>query len=104
MSDKLAAALRANTLLADENARLKRSAPLRPSAVEAVEAAAKAAAPTQAPAPARRTHVVADGDTLTKISLQFYGTANRWQEIYNANRDVLASPSLLSVGSTLTIP
>ena len=45
-----------------------------------------------------------DGDTLTKISLQFYGTANRWQAIYDANRDVLPSPSLLSIGSTLTIP
>jgi len=76
---------------------------MRPSAVAAVQAATRAA-PTPAPAPAQRTHVVVDGDTLTKISLQYYGTANRWREIYDANRNVLPNPSILSIGSTLAIP
>jgi nucleoid-associated protein YgaU len=51
-----------------------------------------------------RTHVVVSGDTLTKISLEYYGTANRWQAIYQANRDTLANESTLSVGATLRIP
>jgi nucleoid-associated protein YgaU len=56
------------------------------------------------PTPAARTYVVVDGDTLTKISLQFYGTARRWREIYEANRDTLPNESVLSIGSTLVIP
>ena len=34
--------------------------------------------------------MIVDGDTLTRISRQYYGTANRWNEIFQANRDTLA--------------
>ncbi|MDP2137594.1 MAG: LysM peptidoglycan-binding domain-containing protein [Candidatus Didemnitutus sp.] len=51
-----------------------------------------------------RFHVVADGDSLSRLSLLYYGTSNRWQEIYNANRDVLAGENSLRVGQRLRIP
>lgn len=42
--------------------------------------------PTQPPPPPPpRTYTVVVGDVLSVISLRFYGTANRWMEIYNAN-------------------
>ena len=45
-----------------------------------------------------------DGDTLTKISLEYYGTAARWQAIYQANRDVMPNEASLAIGATLRIP
>ncbi len=102
LSQKLAAAQTATLALQEENARLKRSSPLRPSAVVAAQQAPAAQAP--APAPVVRTHVVSDGDTLTKISLRYYGTANKWSTIYQANRDKLPNESVLSIGTVLRIP
>ncbi len=51
-----------------------------------------------------RMHTVTEGDSLSRISMRYYGTANRWQEIYNANRDVLQGSSILRVGMQLRIP
>jgi nucleoid-associated protein YgaU len=51
-----------------------------------------------------RVHVVADGDSLTRISLRYYGTASRWPEIYQANRDLLRTENVLHVGQRLIIP
>lgn len=51
-----------------------------------------------------RTYVVQPGDTLGKISVRFYGTANGYLKIYDANRDRLSSPSAITVGQELIIP
>lgn len=51
-----------------------------------------------------RVHVVAEGDSLSRISLRYYGTTARWQEIYEANRAVLQGANTLRVGSQLRIP
>lgn len=51
-----------------------------------------------------RTYIVRPGDTLAKISLKFYGTIRRYNDIYNANRDRLSSPSRIEVGQELRIP
>ncbi len=64
---------------------------------------------TDTPAPAAgtggsRTHTVSAGDTLAKISTQYYGTPNRWSEILAANRDVLGESNNLVVGRSLRIP
>jgi nucleoid-associated protein YgaU len=75
--------------------------PMRPGQAPAMTAAAPAPAPTPAPA---KTYVVAEGDTLTKISRKFYGNSGRWQDILNANHDVLKDEKSLVVGSTLKIP
>jgi tetratricopeptide (TPR) repeat protein len=51
-----------------------------------------------------KSYVVQSGDTLSKISEKFYGTANRWNDIYQANRDTLSSARSLRVGQELLIP
>ena len=57
------------------------------------------------PQPAEvRYHTVAEGDSLSRISLRYYGTPNRWQDIFQANRDVLQGSSALRVGMQLRIP
>ncbi len=51
-----------------------------------------------------RTYEVRSGDTLSTISTRFYGTPSRWIDIYQANRDRLASENALRVGQQLRIP
>ncbi|MEM9227822.1 MAG: LysM peptidoglycan-binding domain-containing protein, partial [Verrucomicrobiota bacterium] len=75
-------------------------APIRPT-TNAVTVTPVRPAPT---ATATTTYVIQEGDTLTRISRRFYGTDNRWQDIFYANRDVLPSPNALRVGQTLKIP
>ena len=51
-----------------------------------------------------RTHTVVEGDSLTRISMRYYGTAARWQDIYRANRDLLSTANALRPGQELRIP
>ena len=113
--------------LTEENARLKErlGVPVAPVAASAPVAAKSGVTatlvttvtPTQrinltpnepaAPksdAAANRLHVVAGGDTLAKISSQYYGTPGRWGDILEANRDILGENNNLVVGRTLRIP
>ena len=73
------------------------------AAAEAVETPAVAATPEAAPA-ASETYVVQGGDTLSRIATRVYNDPNKWREIYDANRDALASPQSIKVGQTLVIP
>jgi len=60
--------------------------------------------PATASASADRTYTVASGDTLSKIAKQFYNDANKWQRIFDANRDILSNPDRISPGQKLRIP
>ena len=40
----------------------------------------------------------------TRISLRYYGTPTRWQEIYQANRELLSEANALRPGQRLRIP
>ena len=51
-----------------------------------------------------QTYTVKSGDTLSKISKQFYGDANEYMRIFYANRDRLKDPDKIQVGQQLTIP
>jgi nucleoid-associated protein YgaU len=96
--------LRTRVALQSPSPGSSRPAPMRPGQAPAVAAAAEVAPAPPAPAPAPRTHVVAEGDTLTKISRKYYGSSGRWEDILNANRDVVKDEKSLVVGSTLKIP
>ena len=50
------------------------------------------------------TYTVNKGDTLSKIAKEFYGSANRWHEIFDANRDQISNPDLIKPGQVLKIP
>ena len=50
------------------------------------------------------TYTVKAGDTLSVIAKQFYGNANDYMEIYNANRDQLSDPDKIKPGQVLKIP
>jgi LysM repeat protein len=51
-----------------------------------------------------QTYTVKSGDTLSKISQQFYGSANEYMRIFYANRDKLSDPDKIQVGQQLIIP
>jgi LysM repeat protein len=51
-----------------------------------------------------RTYTVKAGDTLSKISEQFYGKANQYMKIFEANRNQLDSPDRIRPGQELVIP
>ena len=65
-----------------------------------------------APSPAKdtseattsRMYVVQAGDSLSKIAKKFYGNANAWKQIFEANRDVIKNPDLIQPGWKLQIP
>jgi len=60
--------------------------------------------PSIAPPPEPRTHKVQAGDTLSKIAKQFYGDANKYMKIFEANKDQLKDPNQIKVGQVLKIP
>ena len=66
------------------------------------------ATPPSPPAPPpqgmKRTYRVKTGDTLVAIAKQFYGDGERYQEIYEANRERLQVPDDLREGLVLDIP
>jgi len=49
-------------------------------------------------------YTVKPGDTLSKISKQFYGNASEYMRIFNANKDQLTDPNKINVGQELKIP
>jgi len=66
-----------------------------------------APAPSGTPAAqkaADRTYVVQSGDSLSKISKKFYGDANSWKRIFEANKDTIKNPDLIQPGWKLRIP
>jgi nucleoid-associated protein YgaU len=83
------------------------SAPTSPSYTPAPALAPPPPAPATAPSPDEtgpRTYKVVSGDTLAKISKQFYGTSTHWQQILEANHDKLRDDKSLQVGMELKIP
>jgi nucleoid-associated protein YgaU len=55
-------------------------------------------------APGGQTYTVKPGDTLSKISKQFFGNPNEYMRIFYANREKLIDPDKIQVGQQLTIP
>ena len=51
-----------------------------------------------------QTYTVKSGDTLSKISQQFYGSSNEYMRIFYANRDKLSDPDKIQPGQQLVIP
>jgi nucleoid-associated protein YgaU len=49
-------------------------------------------------------HTVETGDTLSKIAKQHYGNANKYPEIFEANKPMLSHPDKIYPGQVLRIP
>ena len=51
-----------------------------------------------------RTYTVQAGDSLSKISKQFYGDPNQYMKIVQANSDKISDPDKIKPGLTLNVP
>jgi len=51
-----------------------------------------------------RRYTVKSGDSLSKISREFYGNAGDYMKIFEANRDTLSDPNQIRPGQELVIP
>ena len=51
-----------------------------------------------------QTHVIQSGESLSTIAEHYLGSQGRFQELYDANRDVLTDPNRLPLGATIVIP
>jgi LysM repeat protein len=69
-----------------------------------VEAPQQRAAAVGGAATGGQTYTVKSGDTLSKISQQFYGSAHEYMRIFYANRDQLSDPDRIQPGQQLIIP
>jgi nucleoid-associated protein YgaU len=59
------------------------------------------------PTPAKasmKSYTVKSGDTLGEIAKRELGSANKYMEIFNANRDQLTDPDKIKPGQVLKIP
>lgn len=72
--------------------------------IQAPAAAAAAAGAGGGATTAARTYTVQAGDSLSKISKHFYGDANQYMKIFEANKDQLADPDKIKPGMELNIP
>ena len=61
-------------------------------------------APEKQPEPEKQFYTVVKGDSLSKISKRFYGDANKYQRIFEANKPMLKDPNLIYPGQMLVIP
>ena len=57
-----------------------------------------------APSPAAQKYTVKPGDSLSKIAKHFYGDANQYMRIFDANQDQLSDPDKIQAGQELNIP
>lgn len=51
-----------------------------------------------------KIHIVEKGQTLSGIAYKYYGSANKWQKILDANHSRLKDANTLVPGMRLTIP
>ena len=57
-----------------------------------------------APEPESQWHTVVSGDNLSKIAKKFYGDANKYPVIFEANKPMLSHPDKIYPGQLLRIP
>ena len=49
-------------------------------------------------------HVVTSGETLGKIAAHYYGSASKYNTIFEANKDILNNPDVIHPDQELVIP
>jgi len=84
--------------------------PTGPSGSTGSGATGKKAGENQKSSPAgtnvgtNRTHVIQPGETLSALASRYLGSSARYNEIYEANRNVLRSPNDVREGLSIVIP
>lgn len=54
--------------------------------------------------PAFTFYTIQSGDSLSKIARRYYGDANKWPALFEANREVIEDPDLIYPGQQIRVP
>jgi nucleoid-associated protein YgaU len=89
-----------------ESAEVKEKAVLLAGNVKGVEKVDDTYLQAPVPPPKDETvyYEIVKGDTLSKIAKHFYGNANKYPVIFEANREVIKNPDLIYPGQKIRIP
>lgn len=60
--------------------------------------------PSAPPEPEFTFYTIVSGDSLSKIALKYYGNAQKWQTLFEANREVIQNPDLIYPGQVIRVP
>lgn len=52
----------------------------------------------------KKFHIISEGETLSDISYKYYGSANKWRMILEANRKTIKDVNKLKPGTKIIIP
>lgn len=63
-----------------------------------------AATPTSTPEPSFMFYTIESGDSLSKIAKRYYGDANKWNALFEANREVIEDPDKIYPGQQIRVP
>lgn len=78
---------------------------VKPAAVAQAPAASPAASASKAPLDPTKQYLVQSGDSLERISIKLYGTRDRFEKLYEINKQLIgADPARIKVGQVLTLP
>ena len=50
------------------------------------------------------TYTVKPGDCLYRIAKMLYGNGEKWNDLYEANRNIISDPACIYIGQVLRIP
>ena len=76
----------------------------RPDFSDVQSGSSSTARPAPPPPKVEQTYTVVSGDSLSKIAKKFYGDANKWRKIFEANKDTIENPDRIFPGQVLKIP
>ena len=91
---------KAKPVVADEKAK-PASKPVVASTDKATASSVKT---TQGVSPATQSYIIKAGDTLSRLSERFYNSADKWERIFEANKDTVKNPNYIYIGQKLVIP
>jgi nucleoid-associated protein YgaU len=61
-------------------------------------------APSSKPSSTAQEYTITAGDTLSMLALRYYGNAQKWPKIYEANKSSVKNPNYIYIGQKIVIP
>lgn len=56
------------------------------------------------PSSTAQEYTITAGDTLSRLALRYYGSAQKWPKIYEANKSTVKNPNYIYIGQKIMIP